>query len=317
MRSERSKVAVLGAGATGATTAHWLATRGNADLVLVDVVEGLAQGKALDLLESLPIVGSNVRVTGGSDYELARGADVVVITAGLGRRPGQSRDDLLRVNYDIVTDVAKKAQVVAPDAVFIVLTNPVDVLTYAVQKATGLPYSRVFGQAGVLDSTRFRTFVAEAAHVSAQDVFAFVMGGHGDYMVPLVRYSTIGGLPLEKFLPKSTIDEIVARTRNGGGEIVKLLEKGSAFYAPGASILAMAEAVLLDQRRVIPVVAHLDGEYGESDIYVGVPAVIGKNGVEEVLEVDLTEEEKAAFSRSVESVRGPLLTLGISGGVTR
>lgn len=270
MRSERSKVAVLGAGATGATTAHWLATRGNADLVLVDVVEGLAQGKALDLLESLPIVGSNVRVTGGSDYELARGADVVVITAGLGRRPGQSRDDLLRVNYDIVTDVAKKAQVVAPDAVFIVLTNPVDVLTYAVQKATGLPYSRVFGQAGVLDSTRFRTFVAEAAHVSAQDVFAFVMGGHGDYMVPLVRYSTIGGLPLEKFLPKSTIDEIVARTRNGGGEIVKLLEKGSAFYAPGASILAMAEAVLLDQRRVIPVVAHLDGEYGESDIYVGV-----------------------------------------------
>jgi len=317
MRGQRAKVAVLGAGATGATTAHWLAMKGYADVVLLDVIEGLAKGKALDLLEALPIVGTNVTVTGGSDYALARDADVVVITAGVGRKPGQSRDDLLKVNYEIVTDVAKKALAVAPDAVFIVLTNPVDVLTYAVQKVTGLPYPRVFGQAGVLDSTRFRTFVAEAAHVAAEDVFAFVMGGHGDDMVPLVRYSTIGGLPLDKFLSQETIDAIVTRTRNGGGEIVKLLSTGSAFYAPGASIAAMTEAVLLDQRRVIPVVAHLDGEYGEPDIYVGVPCVIGKGGVERVLEVDLTAEEQAAFRKSVQSVRGPLATLGIAGGSGR
>lgn len=317
MRSERAKVAVLGAGATGATTAHWIAAKGIADVALIDVMEGLAKGKALDLLESLPIVGSSVNVTGGSDYDIARGADVVVIAAGFARKPGQSRDDLLRMNDDIVTDVAKKAQAVAPDAVFIVLTNPVDVLTYAVQKATGLPYARVFGQAGVLDSTRFRTFVAQAAGVSPEDVFAFVMGGHGDDMVPLVRYSSIGGLPLEKFLAKETIEEIVARTRGGGGEIVKLLEKGSAFYAPGASIAKMTEAVLLDQRRVIPVVAHLDGEYGETDIYVGVPTIVGKGGVERVIEVDLTAEEKAEFGKSVLSVRGPLGSLGIGGGVGR
>jgi malate dehydrogenase len=317
MRAGRAKVAVMGAGATGAATAHWIAAKEIADIALIDVAEGLAKGKALDLYEAMPIEDLDVRVEGGGDYRLAEGADVVVITAGVGRKPGQSRDDLLRVNYEIVASVARQAVERAPDAVYIVLTNPVDVLTYAVQKATGLPYGRVFGQAGVLDSTRFRTFVAEAAGVSVEDVFAFVMGGHGDDMVPLVRYSTIGGLPLEKFLDRDTIDRIVARTRGGGGEIVSLLQTGSAFYAPGAAIAAMVEAVLRDKRRVIPVVAHLDGEYGERDIYVGVPALVGRNGVERVLEVDFTPEEAAAFRRSVASVRGPLESLGIAGGSGR
>jgi malate dehydrogenase len=314
MRQGRAKVAVLGAGATGAATAHWIAAKELADVVLLDVAEGLAQGKALDLFEAMPMEGLDVRVEGGGDYALARGADVVVITAGVGRKPGQSRDDLLRVNYEIVASVAKAAYAVAPDAVYIVLTNPVDVLTYAVQKVTGLPYGRVFGQAGVLDSTRFRTFVAAAAGVSVEDVFTFVMGGHGDDMVPLVRYSSIGGMPLEKFLDRATIDAIVARTRTGGGEIVGLLKTGSAFYAPGAAIAAMTEAVLRDKRRVIPVVAHLDGEYGERDIYVGVPALVGKDGVERVFEVDFTADEAAAFKTSVASVRGPLESLGLAGG---
>lgn len=314
MRAGRAKVAVLGAGATGAATAHWIAAKALADVVLLDVAEGLAQGKALDLFEAMPIEGLDVRVEGGGDYELARGADVVVVTAGVGRKPGQSRDDLLRINYEIVASAAKEACRVAPDAVYIVLTNPVDVLTYAVQKVTGLPYGRVFGQAGVLDSTRFRTFVAEAAGVSVEDVFAFVMGGHGDDMVPLVRYSSIGGMPLEKFLDRAAIDAIVERTRKGGGEIVGLLKTASAFYAPGAAIAAMTEAVLRDRRRVIPVVAHLDGEYGERDIYVGVPALVGKGGVERVFEVDFTPEEAAAFKTSVASVRTPLAALGLTGG---
>jgi malate dehydrogenase len=313
MRSGRAKVAVLGAGATGAAAAHWIAAKELADVVLLDVAEGVAEGKALDLYEAMPIEGLDVRVKGGGDYGLARGADVVVITAGVGRKPGQSRDDLLRVNYEIVASVAKEALKVAPEAVYIVLTNPVDVLTYAVQKVTGLPYGRVFGQAGVLDSTRFRTFVAEAAGVSVEDVFTFVMGGHGDDMVPLVRYSSIGGMPLEKFLDKATIEAIVQRTRSGGGEIVGLLKTGSAFYAPGAAIAAMTEAVLRDKRRVIPVVAHLDGEYGERDIYVGVPALVGKGGVERVFEVDFTPEEAQAFKTSVASVRGPLQSLGLLG----
>jgi malate dehydrogenase len=317
MRAERPKVAVLGAGATGAATAHWIAAKEMADIVLLDVAEGLAQGKALDLFEAMPLEGLDVRVDGGGDYRLAKGADVVVITAGVGRKPGQSRDDLLRINYEIVASVAKQAVEQAPDAVFIVLTNPVDVLTYAVQKATGLPYGRVFGQAGVLDSTRFRTFVAQAAGVSVEDVFAFVMGGHGDDMVPLVRYSSIGGMPLNRFLDQKTIDDMVARTRNGGGEVVSLLKTGSAFYAPGAAIAVMTEAVLRDKRRVIPVVAHLDGEYGERDIYVGVPALVGRNGVERVFEVDFTPEEAEAFRKSVASVRGPLTSLGFGGEAAR
>ena len=314
MRAERAKVAVLGAGNTGAATAHFIASRAMADVVLLDVADSLAKGKALDLFEAMPIEGLDVRIEGGGDYALASGADVVVITAGVARKPGQSRDDLLRVNYEIVASVAKEAQKVAPDAVYLVLTNPVDVLTYAVQKVTGLPYGRVFGQAGVLDSTRFRTFVAQAAGVSVEDVVAFVMGGHGDDMVPLVRYSSIGGMPLEKFLDKATIDSIVERTRKGGGEIVALYKTGSAYYAPGAANAALVEAVLLDRRRAVPVVAHLDGEYGERDIYVGVPTVIGRNGVERILEVDFTPEEAAAFKKSVASVRGPLETLGLAGG---
>jgi len=314
MLAGRPKVAVLGAGATGAATAHWLAAKEIADVVLLDVADSMAQGKALDLYEAMPIEGLDVRVEGGGDYNLARGADVVVITAGVGRKPGQSRDDLLRVNYEIVATVAKQAYAVAPDAVYVVLTNPVDVLTYAVQHVTGLPHARVFGQAGVLDSTRFRTFVAEAAGVSVEDVFCFVVGGHGDDMVPLVRYSSIGGMPLERFLTQEQIEAIVTRTRGGGGEIGGLLKTGSAFYAPGAAIAAMTEAVIRDKKRVMPVVAHLDGMYGERDIYVGVPCIIGRGGVEKVLEVPFTTEERAAFAKSVASVRGPLAALGLGGG---
>jgi len=309
----RPKVTVIGAGATGAATAHWLAVKELADLALVDVLEGLAKGKALDLQEAGPIEGFDLRIEGGSDRELLDGSDVVVITAGVGRKPGQSRDDLLRVNYEIVASVARQAVERAPDAVYIVLTNPVDVLTYAVQKATGLPYGRVFGQAGVLDSTRFRTFVAEAAGVSVEDVFAFVMGGHGDDMVPLVRYSSVGGIPVEKLLPADRLEAIVQRTRGGGGEIVSLLQTGSAFYAPGAALAQMVEAILRDKKRVMPVVAHLDGQYGERDLYVGVPVVVGRGGVERILEVEFTAEEREAFARSCGSVRRTL-AVALGGG---
>lgn len=304
----RHKITVIGSGATGATTAHLLALKELGDIVLVDIQEGIPQGKALDMWESGPVENFSMKVVGSNDYEITRDSDIIVVTAGLPRKEGMSRNDLLRVNSKVVSEVVAKASQVSPNSVIVVLTNPADVMAYVAQKASGFPHHRVIGQAGVLDSARFRTFLAEALNVSPRDISAFVMGGHGDDMVPLVRYSYAGGIPIEKLLPKETIDAIVKRTRTGGGEVLSLV-KQSAFYAPASSLAAMVKAVLMDERRILPVISYLDGEYGEKDIYVGVPAIVGGNGIEKVLEVDFTPEEREAFKRSVESVRGPLSLL--------
>lgn len=306
----RKKVTVIGAGNVGATTGLWLLTRNICDIVLYDVVEGVPQGKALDLQESAPVFGYSSRITGTNSFEETKDSDVIVVTAGSPRRPGMTRDDLLKVNNDVVKEVVHKAAALSPGAVLIVVTNPVDVMTYVAWKASGFPHQRVMGMAGVLDSARFRTFLAMELGVSPRDVFAFVLGGHGDQMVPLVRYSTVGGRPVESLISKERLEAIVERTRGGGGEIVQLLKTGSAYIAPAASVAEMVEAVLLDQKRLLPAVAYLDGPYGEKDIYVGVPTRIGKGGVEEIVGIDFRPEEKEAFTKSVEAVRGPLGVLG-------
>ncbi|MCL6563222.1 MAG: malate dehydrogenase [Firmicutes bacterium] len=305
----RHKITVIGAGATGATTAHLLALKELGDVVLVDVIEGVPQGKALDMWESGPVEGFSLKVLGTNNYEDTANSDVIVVTAGMARKPGMSRDDLLKTNAEIVRSVVEQAASRSPNAIIVVLTNPADVMSYVAQKASGFPHHRVMGQAGVLDSARFRTFLADALNVSVKDITAFVMGGHGDDMVPLVRYSYAGGIPVEKLLPKETLDAIVQRTRNGGGEVLGLLKTSSAYYAPASSLAEMVKAILYDERRILPVISYLNGEYGETDIYVGVPAIIGGNGVEKVLEVEFTEEERANFKRSVQSVRGPLSLL--------
>lgn len=304
----RHKITVIGAGATGATTAHMLVLKQLGDVVLVDVAEGYAQGKAMDIWESGPIEGFSLAVTGTNTYERTRDSDLIVVTAGLPRKQGMSRNDLLKVNADIVYRVVREAAALSPEAVIVVLTNPADVMAYVAREASGFAHRRVLGQAGVLDSARFRSFVAEALNVSPKDVHAFVMGGHGDDMVPLVRYCHVGGIPVEQLLPAETLDRIVARTRVGGGEVLALMGS-SAHYAPAASLAEMVKAILHDERRVIPVISYLNGEYGQHDIYVGVPAIVGGNGVEAVLEVAFTPAEAQAFARSVESVRQPLAML--------
>lgn len=305
----RNKITIVGAGNVGATAAHWIAARQLGDVVLVDVLEGIPQGKALDLLEAGPVAGFDVNVVGTNSYEETRDSDVVVITAGIARKPGMSRDDLLQTNFGIVRSVVEQVVQTSPDAFLIVVSNPVDVMTYAAYRVSGWPKNRVMGMAGVLDSTRFRTFIAQELAISVKDVSAFVLGGHGDAMVPLVRYSYAGGIPISKLLPQETIDRIVERTRKGGGEIVNLLKTGSAYYAPAASVAEMVEAILRDQRRILPAIAYLDGEYGERDICVGVPVILGGNGIEKVLEIELTPEEQEAFRYSVQSVREPLSKL--------
>ena len=305
---KRFKITVVGSGATGATTAHLLALKELGDVVLVDVVEGIPQGKALDMWESGPIERFSVKLIGTNQYDETAGSDVIVITAGMPRKPGMSRDDLLKTNADIVYQVAEKSSRLSPEAVIIVLSNPADVMAYVAQKASKFPHHRVMGQAGVLDSARFRTFLAAALNISAKDVTAFVMGGHGDAMVHLVRYSSAGGIPVEALLSKEVLDGIVARTRTGGGEVLALM-KASAYYAPGSSLAEMVKAVLFDERRILPTISYLNGEYGEQDLYVGVPAIVGGNGVEKVLEVDLTAEEREAFRNSIKSVRDPLSLL--------
>jgi malate dehydrogenase len=307
----RHKITVIGSGATGATTAHLLALKELGDVVLIDIQEGIPQGRALDMWESGPIEDFSLKVVGTNDYELTRGSDIVVVTAGMPRKEGMSRNDLLKVNAQVVREVVEKASHVSPEAVLVVLTNPADVMAYVAQKASGFAHHRVIGQAGVLDSARFRTFLAEALNVSPRDISAFVMGGHGDDMVPLVRYSYAGGIPIEKLLPQETIEQIVKRTRTGGGEVISLM-KSSAYYAPASSLAAMVKAVLWDERRILPVISYLDGEYGERDIYVGVPAIVGGRGIEKVLEVDFTDEERAQFKRSVSSVRDPLSMLALN-----
>jgi malate dehydrogenase len=306
----REKVTIVGAGNVGASVAQWLAAHGVADVVLLDVAEGLAKGKALDLLESMPLNGGGVRLTGGADYALSDGSRVVVITAGIARRPGMSRDDLLQTNMRIIREVVREVVPRSPEACLLLVTNPVDVLTYVAWKESGLPPERVFGMAGVLDAARFRTFIASTLDLSPEDCVASVLGGHGDEMVPLVRYSYAGGVPIEKLLSQEEIARIVERTRMGGGEIVQLLQHSSAYYAPGAAAATMVEAVVREKRRVLSAVAYLDGQYGEKDIYVGVQVIMGGKGVERLIEWDLTEEETAAFHRSVAAVRRPLSALG-------
>lgn len=302
---ERKKISVIGAGFTGATTAFLLAAKELGDVVLLDIpsLENPTKGKALDMLEAMPVLGSDARVVGTSNYEDTAGSDLVIITAGLPRKPGMSRDDLVNTNANIVKSVTEQVVTHSPDACLIVLSNPVDAMTYVAYKTSGFPKQRVIGQAGVLDTARFNAFVAMELGVSVEDVHGFVLGVHGDDMVPLVRYANVGGVPLEKLLPKERIDAIVERTRNGGGEIVSLMGNASAYYAPAASLLQMAESVLKDKRRVLPAIAYLEGEYGYRDLTLGVPTVLGKGGIERILELDLLPAEKAALDKSAESVR--------------
>jgi malate dehydrogenase len=301
----RRKIALIGAGQIGGTMALLCGQRQLGDVVLVDIMEGVAKGKALDLQETRGVLGFDVAVTGGgtTDYSVIKDAEVCIVTAGVPRKPGMSRDDLLKVNLEAITKVAQGIKQYAPNAFVIVVTNPLDSMVYAMYKITGFPKNRVVGMAGVLDTARFQYFVGEAAGVSPQDVCALVLGGHGDDMVPLLRYSSIAGVPLTKFLEKQKLDAIVERTRKGGGEIVSLLGTGSAFYAPAASAVAMAESYLRDQKRVLPASALLEGQYGVKGLFVGVPVVIGAGGVEKVVEVDLNDEEKAMLAKSVESVK--------------
>ncbi|WP_143180234.1 malate dehydrogenase [Exiguobacterium profundum] len=307
----RNKISVIGSGFTGATTALYLAQRELGDVVLLDMEEkvGPTKGKALDMQETAPIQGFDSWVTGTSDYADTADSDVVVITAGIARKPGMSRDDLVATNANVMRSVVKEIARYSPDAILIVLTNPVDAMTYAAFKESGFPKERVIGQSGVLDTARFRTFVAQELNVSVKDVSGFVLGGHGDEMVPLVRYSYAGGIPLKKLIPHERIEQIVERTRKGGGEIVQLLGDGSAYYAPAAAIVEMVEAIVKDQRRILPAIAYLEGEYGFHDLYLGVPTILGKHGIEQVLELDLTDEEKAALSKSADSVRSVLSVL--------
>ncbi len=308
-----NKISIIGAGMVGSTTAHWMAERELGDIVLVDIpqVGDMPKGKALDLMEAGPIFGFDTKVMGTHDYADIEGSDIVVVTAGMPRKPGMTREDLVGVNTQIVRSVAEKIAKYAPDAIVIVVTNPLDTMAYLTWKVTGFPKERVMGQAGVLDSARMRTFIAMELGVSVENTHAFVLGGHGDEMVPLPRYSTVAGIPITHLLPKERIDAIVERTRKGGGEIVKLLGKGSAFYAPGAAVTKMVEAILKDKKLILPASAYLDGEYGLRDIYFGVPVVLGRKGVERIIEIELTDEEKEAMKRSEQLIRNTMRVAGL------
>ncbi|RYL93803.1 malate dehydrogenase [Sporolactobacillus sp. THM7-4] len=311
MSNSRKKVTVVGAGFTGSTTAFLIAQKELADVVLLDTpkMEKPAKGKALDMLESSPVQGFDAKIIGTSDYKYTEDSDVVIITAGVARKPGMSRDDLVSVNVGIMKDVTRQIVKYSPNSIILVLSNPVDAMTYTVYKESKFPKNRVIGQSGVLDTARFRTFVAEELNLSVEDVTGFVLGGHGDSMVPLIRYSYAGGIPVSKLIPEDRIQEIVERTRKGGGEIVQLLGNGSAYYAPAASLVQMTEVILKDKRRIVPAIAYLEGEYGYSNLYLGVPVILGRNGVEKVIELDLTQSEKEALDQSVESVREVLQTI--------
>jgi malate dehydrogenase len=305
----RKKIALVGAGQIGGTLAHLIGLKELGDVVLFDVVEGVPQGKALDIAQSTPIGGSDTRYLGTSSYEGMEGADVCIVTAGVPRKPGMSRDDLLGINLKVMEQVGAGIKKYAPNAFVICITNPLDAMVWALQKACGLPKQMVVGMAGMLDSARFRYFLAEEFNVSVEDVTAFVLGGHGDTMVPLVRYSTVAGIPLPDLIKmgwstQARIDEIVERTRNGGAEIVNFLKTGSAFYAPASSAIAMAESFLRDKKRVVPCAAYLNGEFGVKDLYVGVPVVLGAKGVERIVEIELNGPEKSMLDKSVGAVRG-------------
>lgn len=311
MSFNRKKIAVIGSGFTGATTAFILGQKELGDVVLVDIpqLENPTKGKALDMMESSPVLGFDANIIGTSNYADIKDADMVIITAGIARKPGMSRDDLVNTNAGIMRSVAEQVKTYAPNSVVIVLSNPVDAMTYTFFKTSGFPKERVIGQSGVLDTARFRTFVAQELNVSVEDVTGFVLGGHGDDMVPLVRYSYAGGIPLETLIPKDRLDAIVERTRKGGGEIVALLGNGSAYYAPAASLVQMAEAIIKDKKRILPSIAYLEGEYGYSDLYLGVPTLLGAKGIEKVYELELTGEERTALDKSAEAVRNVLKVL--------
>jgi malate dehydrogenase len=305
----RNKIALVGAGQIGGTLALLAGLKHLGDVVLCDIVEGVPQGKALDLVQASPVEGFDARLIGTNDYSAMAGADIVIVTAGVARKPGMSRDDLIGINAKVVNTVGAAIKQHCPNAFVITITNPLDVMVWVMREASGLPHHRVVGMAGVLDSARFRYFLADEFKVSVEDVTAFVLGGHGDSMVPLTRYSTVAGIPLPDLVKmgwstQERIDKIVQRTRDGGGEIVNLLKTGSAFYAPASSAISMAESYLLDKRRVLPCAAWLTGQYGVKDLYVGVPVVLGAKGVERVVEISLNAEEKAAFDKSVTAVRG-------------
>ncbi|PTW62958.1 malate dehydrogenase (NAD) [Breoghania corrubedonensis] len=305
----RNKIALVGSGQIGGTLAHLAGLKELGDVVLFDIAEGVPQGKALDLAESSPVDGFDAKLVGTNTYEALEGSDVVIVTAGVPRKPGMSRDDLLEINLKVMEQVGAGLKKYCPDAFVICITNPLDAMVWALQKFSGLPANKVVGMAGVLDSSRFRYFLASEFDVSVEDVTAFVLGGHGDTMVPLIRYSTVAGIPLPDLVKmgwctKERLEEIVQRTRDGGAEIVSLLKTGSAFYAPAASAISMAESYLKDKKRVLPCAAHLDGQYGLSDTYLGVPTVIGAGGIERIIEIDLNADEKANFDKSVAAVDG-------------
>lgn len=305
MAISRNKISVVGAGFTGATTALMLAQKELGDVVLVDIpqLENPTKGKALDMLEAGPVQGFDAKIIGTSSYEDAAGSDIVIITAGIARKPGMSRDDLVNTNAGIVKSVCENVKKYCPDSIVIILSNPVDAMTYAAFKALGFPKNRVIGQSGVLDTARYCTFISQELNVSVEDVRGFVLGGHGDDMVPLVRYSTVGGIPIEKLISAERIEAIVQRTRTGGGEIVNLLGNGSAYYAPAASLVQMAEAILKDKKRVLPSIALLEGEYGYDNLFMCVPTLLGADGIEKVFELELTAEEQTALDKSAQSVR--------------
>ncbi|WP_073036145.1 malate dehydrogenase [Desulfacinum infernum] len=300
---KRKKITVVGAGFVGATAAHWAAAKELGDVCLIDIVEGMPQGKALDLMEASPVEGFDAHIIGTNDYADTADSDIVIITAGLPRKPGMSRDDLLAKNTEIVKSVTEQVAKYSPDAFLIIVSNPLDAMVYVAHKVSGFPTNRVMGMAGVLDAARFRTFIAMELNVSVEDVTAFVLGGHGDTMVPLPRYSTVAGIPLPDLLPPEKIEALVERTRNGGAEIVNLLKTGSAFFAPSASAVQMAESILKDKKRILPCAAYCDKEYGVGGYFVGVPVKLGAGGVEQVIEIKLLPEEKEAFQKSVDAVK--------------
>ena len=308
---KRNKITIVGAGNVGATAAHWAASKELGDIVLVDIVEGVPQGKGLDLFEASPVELFDAKITGSNDYKATEGSDVVIITAGLARKPGMSRDDLMKTNAGIVKSCAEQVAKHSPEAVIIVVSNPLDVMTYVAWKASGFPKNRVVGMAGVLDTARYRAFIAEAAGVSVEDIQALVLGGHGDDMVPLISYTTISGIPVTEFISKEKLDSIVERTRKGGIEIVNLLKTGSAYYAPSAAAVQMAEAILKDKKRVLPCSAWLDGEFGISGVFCGVPVLLGAGGIERIVQVPLTAEERIALNASAASVKSMIDLLDI------
>jgi malate dehydrogenase len=298
----KNKVSIIGAGMTGSTSAHWLAEKEIADIVLIDVVEGMPQGKALDLQEALPVVGKDVSIVGSNDYQATANSDIVVITAGLPRKPGMSRDDLLAANAEIVRKAAQETIKYSPDAIFVILTNPLDVMAYLAMKVAGVEPHRVVGQAGILDSARMRAFVSMELGVSVENVHCYVLGGHGDDMVPLTRTSNVAGVPLDEIMPADRLAAIVERTRKGGGEIVSLLKTGSAYYAPAAAITQMVDAIIKNKHLIVPAAAYLNGQYGLKDIFFGVPVQLGRKGVEKIVEYKLSGDEQAALEKSAQGV---------------